>query len=110
MKLELDEEAGFASVKLGGVEKQLDLWKVWGDIEKMRARAVANPEGGDMLEEVVQYLANLGFTGKISHFTANEFLKWHAAAVEQEGKAGPGGSKPDSPGSTEPPSSTAPPE
>lgn len=110
-----EDDDGYADVMLGEREKpdeakkllEIDLWKVWGEIEAMRAQTNANPDAS-LLASTVEYLANQGV--QASHKRANAFLKEHTRAVDEEGKAGPGGSTPDSPGSTESPSSTAAPE
>lgn len=108
LAFEMVDDDGFADVTIGTVSKKVDIWKVWGEVDGLRAQARANPEV-DLLQLTVEYLDGMGFPG-VSQKGANTFLKWHAEIVNAEGKAEPGVSKPDSPGSTAPESSTSPPE
>lgn len=109
VSFDLVEDDGFATVKIGPQTIEIDVWKVWGDIDGLRAQSRANQDV-DMLALIQEYLGGIGFTGRISQKAANQFLKWHAALVNVEGKAEPGDSKQDSPGSTEPASSASEPE
>ncbi len=102
------EDEGVVPVTIGNVTKPLDMLDVLNHIEEVRAVAGGDPKA--FWEGLKKMLVDdYGFPPGTSLVAAKRFYDWHTEQLVELGKAGPGGSKPDSPGSTEPPSSISPP-
>lgn len=104
--MEIDPNSGFAPLTIGTVKQEVDVYKLWAQLDEMRAQTDGQSPA-EFWEKVTVLLVDLGFP-KVSHYAANRFVQWHNQLVASLGKAEQGESKPDSPASTEPLCSTSP--
>lgn len=97
--IDLGEDTGYAVVKLGGVEKRIDLWMLSNKFSEI-TEAHKGKSAVEWLQAVADALAAEGFP-EMSHFAARELMSavWKRAGELKNSDAGE--TRPGSPASTE---------
>lgn len=105
----IDPNSGYADLRIGDIERPVDVYKTWAALDEIRAETEGRP--GEFWERVKAFLVEEGFptAASLSHYAANQFVRWHDGLVDALKKADSGEAMPASPGSTASPSSTNPP-
>jgi len=101
-RIDLGEAVGYATVVIGGAEKEIDVLEV---ADRTQDIIVECRESGDRFQtQVKKYLEQLGFPGDLPDFMAERFVTEifaSASALRESLKKKDGGSlKPDSPATT----------